>query len=217
MDLALIRDILTVCKRLDQKGVVNAYEGNVSVKRDGLLYITPAGKNKAFLSDEMICVLEEDTLTQVGGIFPPSSEMLLHTGAYGMREDVKSVIHCHPTMLTAFSLCLKPVQTNAYPEVIGNFRHIPCAPYGRPGTPEIFDVAADLVKEYDIVLLGNHGVLCVGNDVFDCMNKVEAAESIAKVVFYAEQIGGVADLPESEVQMFLEKQAAITKARRQKG
>ena len=216
MDMVLIQDILTVCKRLDQKGVVNAYEGNVSVKRDGLIYITPAGKNKAFLTEEMICVLEEDTLKQVGGIFPPSSEMLLHTEAYKLRKDVNSVIHCHPTMLTAYSLCLKPVKTNAYPEVIGNFRHIPCAPYGRPGTPEIFTVAADDVKEYDIVLLGNHGVLCVGTDVFDCMNKVEAAESIAKVVYYSEQIGDVADLPASEVQMFLDKQAAITRERRKK-
>jgi len=200
-----IKEILEVCKRLDQKGLVNAYEGNVSIRRDGFIYITPSGKNKAFLTEEMIAIFKEDTMEQVGGIYPASSEMLLHTNAYKIRPDVSGVIHCHPTMLTAYALCNKPIETKAYPEMIGNFKRIECAPYGRPGTGEIFDVARDYIRKNDIVLLGNHGVIAVGKDVFDAMNKIEAAEAIAKVLFYADKIGKVVDLPDSEVRMFLEK------------
>lgn len=203
MDITAIKEILEVCNRLDQKGLVNAYEGNVSIRRDGYIYITPTSKNKAFLKEEMIAVFEESTLKQVGGIYPASSEMLLHTNAYETRPDVFGVIHCHPTMLTAYALCNKPIETRAYPEMIGNFKKIECAPYGRPGTDEIFDVAREYVLKRDIVLLGNHGVITVGKDVYDAMNKVEAAEAIAKVLYYAEQIGGVVDLPDSEVEMFL--------------
>lgn len=205
MDLNAVKEVLEVCRRLDQRGLVNAYEGNVSVRRDGYIYITPTGKNKAFLNEEMIAVFEESTLKQVGGIYPASSEMLLHTNSYRVRPDVFGVIHCHPTMLTAYSLCNKPIETKAYPEMIGNFKKIECAPYGRPGTDEIFDVAEEYVRRSNIVLLGNHGVITLGKDVFDAMNKVEAAEAIAKVLFYAEQMGSVADLPDSEVEMFLAK------------
>jgi len=200
-----IKEILEVCKRLDQRGLVNAYEGNVSIRRGGFIYITPSGKNKAFLTEEMIAVFKEDTMEQVGGIFPASSEMPLHTNAYKIRPDVHGVIHCHPTMLTAYALCNKPIETKAYPEMLGNFKKIECAPYGRPGTDEIFNVARDYIKKNDIVLLGNHGVIAVGKDVYDAMNKVEAAEAIAKVLFYAEKIGKVVDLPDSEVEMFLAK------------
>ncbi len=93
------------------------------------------------MTEELICVIEEKTLRQVAGIRNPSSEMLLHTRAYETRPDVNGVVHAHPTMLTAYSLCLKSIESRAYPEMIGNFKVIPCAPYGRPGTTEIFDVA----------------------------------------------------------------------------
>ncbi len=45
------------------------------------------------------------------------------------------------------------------------------------------------MKQHDIVLLGNHGVLAVGSDLRAAMNKVEAAESIAKVLYFAERLG----------------------------
>jgi L-fuculose-phosphate aldolase len=205
MDSQVIKDILTVCKRLDQKGLVNAYEGNISVRKDGLIYITPAGRNKAFLDEEMISVLEEGSLTQVGGKFPPSSELLLHVNSYRTRQDIGSVLHAHPPYLTAFALDHRPVETRAYPEMIGNFKKIPVAPYGRPGTPDIFEPAREYIKKYDGVLLANHGVLVVGSDVFNTMNKTEAMEAIARVLFLADQAGRPVDLSDEEYAFFLAK------------
>ena len=206
IDLSAIKELLVVCDRLDKRGLVNAYEGNVSIRRDGYIYITPTSTNKAFLTEELICVIDEKTHKQVAGLKSPSSEMLLHTRAYETRPDCYGVVHCHPKMLTAYSLCGKSIESKAYPEMIGNFKIIPCAPYGRPGTTEIFDVAEEYVKKHDIVLLGNHGVLVVGKDVMDAMNKVEAAEAIAQVLFFAEHLSEpIQDLSPDEVQMFLDK------------
>jgi L-fuculose-phosphate aldolase len=205
MDIRIIKDILEVCRRLDQKGLVNAYEGNISVRQDGLLYITPAGKNKAFLNEEMICVLEADSMKQVGGAFPPSSELLLHANSYQTRADIGAVIHCHPPYLTAFALARRPVETKAYPEMMGNFKKIPVAPYGRPGTAAIFEPARELIKTYDGVLLANHGVLVVSKDVHGAMNKVEAMEAIARVLSITDQVGKAVDLPDDECAFFLAK------------
>ncbi len=206
MDKKAIQELLTVCQRLDSRGLVNAFEGNVSIRRDGLIYITPTSTNKAFLNEDLICVLDEKTHKQVAGLKPPSSEMLLHTRAYETRPDAYGVVHCHPTMLTAYSLCRKPIVSRAYPEMIGNFKIIPCAPYGRPGTTAIFDVAEEYVKKHDVILLGNHGILAVGDDVMAAMNKVEAAEAIAHVLYYAENMKSpIVDLDDDEVQMFLDK------------
>ena len=205
MDIGIINDILTVCRRLDQKGLVNAYEGNVSVLRDGLLYITPTSKNKAFLDEEMICVLEEGSLKQVRGAIPPSSELLLHVHSYKTRADIGAVIHCHPPYLTAHALAHKPVETKAYPEMMGFFKKIPVAPYGRPGTAEIFDPVRELIKHYDGVLLANHGVLVVSKDVYGAMNKVEAMEAVTRVLSITHHIGKPVDLPDEECAFFLAK------------
>lgn len=44
IEVNAIQEFLAVCKRVDQKKILNAYEGNVSVCREGLVYITTIGK-----------------------------------------------------------------------------------------------------------------------------------------------------------------------------
>lgn len=36
-----INEVLFVAKRMDQKGFVNSFAGNISTKKDGKIYITP--------------------------------------------------------------------------------------------------------------------------------------------------------------------------------
>jgi L-fuculose-phosphate aldolase len=203
VDIQLIKAILEVCRRLDQKGLVNAYEGNISVRQNGLIYITPAGKNKAFLDEAMICVLEEDSLKQIGGNFPPSSEVPLHVNSYRTRPDIGAVLHCHPPYLTAFALDHRPLKTRAYPEMMAHFKEVPVAPYGRPGTAEVFEPAREFIKKHDGVLLANHGLLVVGTDIYAAMNKAEALEAIARVLSIAEQVGKPVDLPDDECAFWL--------------
>ncbi len=201
MDKAMVAEVLRVARRLDEKNLVNAYEGNISAKKDGLIYITPTGKNKAFLTEEMIAVIDGEG-GQVGGSCRPTSELPMHMETYSIRDDIGGVVHCHPTFLTAYALCCKPVETRAYPEMMGNFNYFQVAPYGRPGTEEILKGAIPILKHEDIVILGNHGVLAVGETVLDAMNRVEAAEAIAKTVFIANRLGKQADLSPEECEFF---------------
>lgn len=126
----------------------------------------------------------------------------MHTETYTIRKDIGAVVHAHPAYMTAYALNNKNVETRAYPEMMGNFTRFHCAPYGRPGTNQILAGAIPILQKHDIVLLGNHGVLTVGSTITDAMNKMEAAEAITKVVFLAEQIGTVANLPDEECNFF---------------
>ena len=42
IDYDVIREIIRVAKAMEAAQLVNTYEGNLSIKQDGLLYITPA-------------------------------------------------------------------------------------------------------------------------------------------------------------------------------
>ena len=59
-NMEAVRELLEAARYLDEKGILNAIEGNVSLRRDGLIYVTPSGKNKAFLTEDMIAVVDED-------------------------------------------------------------------------------------------------------------------------------------------------------------
>ena len=192
-----IAQVLKVAKRLDEKGILNAIEGNISAKCGDLVYITPSGQNKAFLTEDMIAVLDMDG-NQVGGCCKASSEYKLHLHAYRCREDINGVIHAHPPYLTAYALCGKPVRTNAYPELIVVYGSIEVAAYGRPGTDDIYREVGPLLQNEDVILLQNHGAMSMGKSVFDAMNALEAAEASARILTIAPQVGTVLELPKEE-------------------
>ena len=196
-DKKAIRDVLTVAKRLDVKGVLSAYEGNISVRSGDLVYITPSGKNKAFLTEKDIAILDMNG-NQVGGRYPASSEHKLHLHAYKVRPDVFGVVHAHPGYLTAYALCGKPVECDAYPEILVVYNKIEVAAYGRPSTDDIYKDVAPLLEKEDIFLLENHGAVTVGATVFDAMNLIETAESSARIVALANQIGTPKNMTEDE-------------------
>lgn len=203
MDISAIRDVIMIARRLDNKQLVNAFEGNISIKRDGFLYITPSGKNKEFLTEAMICVFDEDG-KQVGGIYAPSSEFKMHAAVYRMRDNIGGIVHAHPPCLTAYAVCGKPFRTDAHAEMLWDHKQIDVACYGRPGSDDIYSgVKPILDKGRDVLLLANHGALAVGPTVFDALNKLESVENAARISIYAKLVGEPANLPKSEVEALL--------------
>lgn len=203
MKLANIKKIVEIARHLDQKNLVNTYEGNVSICDEGLLYITPSATPKSSLTDELVCVIDLATGKQISGVRKPSSELPMHTDAYGVRDNIKAVIHCHPPYLTAHAVCNTPVATRSYPEMIALFKVIEVAKYGRPGTKAIFEDARKILAHANVVLLANHGVLAVANSIELACSRIEAAEAIAQVLFLASQLGTPAELPASEVEYLM--------------
>ena len=205
IDLYAIQEIIDVAKRLDDKGLVNAFEGNVSIKRNGYLYITPSGKSKVTLTPEKICVFDEEG-NQVSGIYGPSSELKMHRAMYTMRDNIGGVVHAHPAFLTAYAMCGKPLESKCHAEMIWDHKVVEVVPYGRPGSDEIYAGAKPILdKGRDIMLLANHGVLSVGTDVFAALNKLESVENAAKILTIAKFVGDgkCADLPDEEVQILM--------------
>lgn len=204
----VINQVLFVAKRMDDKGLVNSFAGNISAKAGGKIYITPTGQNKGLLTPEKIAVIDENG-KRIWGM-KETSEIIMHSMAYDICEkngwDVGGVVHSHSKVLTAFSMAGIDVETEALPEMMGNFHKIPCAPYGAPGTKFIMTMAEPYFADgYRIVLLGNHGSLAVGKDVEDAMNVVEACEAIAEQILITKYIlKGEAPLDRDEVARFFE-------------
>ncbi len=197
MDNKIKKELVEISKLMDDKGFVNTFEGNLSIKKDTLLYITPSGKRKASLTQDMIAVLDEDN-KQIEGDFKPSSELIMHTNTYKIRNSISAVIHAHTPFLTAHAICNKPIECKSYCEMIAVFKKIDVAPFGRPGTEEIFKYVPQYLSSSNIVLLANHGVLAVGKSIEDTYNIIETAEAIAKVLTLTKLVGKQVDIEEEE-------------------
>ena len=113
------------------------------------------------------------------------------------------VVHAHPTCLAAHAVCGLPIRTKAYAELLTVYGSFEVAPYGRPGTDDIWKGIGPLLEKSSVILLENHGALAVGPDVRQAMNHMEAAEAIAKVLVTARLLGKEKELPEEECEALL--------------
>jgi L-fuculose-phosphate aldolase len=182
--------------------LVNTFEGNLSILQDKLLYITPARTRKSELTEELIAVFDENN-NQIHGTKKPSSEKLMHLGAYTVRDDIKAVIHCHAPYLTAHAICHVPLDYKCHPEILFHFKDIPVAPYGQPGTNAVIDAAKPYLANRNLVLLANHGVLAVGSTLEKAYCRVEAAEKFAEIISICHRVGNLTDIPQSEIERIL--------------
>ena len=196
----LAGEVVLVARLLYDKGLANAFEGNVSIASGDEVYITPSAVCKGFLQAEQIVVIDRKGMVLHADQVRPSSEYKLHLAIYATRPDVRGVVHAHPPYCTAFAVAGREIYADSYPEALALYHKIPLAPYGRPSTDDIWKGVIPFLSDYDIVLLANHGLVAVGPDVRQAFYRLESAESIAKVLILSEALSGPKALPPEELE-----------------
>ena len=194
------RDCLRAAKLLYARNMVNAYEGNVSVRLETTLLITPTAVCKEELEPEDLVEVDlasgETVRARPGRA--ASSELKLHLTVYRNRPDVGGVAHAHPHFATAYAIRGVPIETRAYPELMVLYDRIPVCSYGRPSTDAVNAQVPEVLKGHDAFLLSNHGLVTVAKDAITAAYRLEGVESIAKVLTLARLTGGEKDLGDAE-------------------
>ena len=187
--IQLKEEVVKFSKLAEQKGLVNAYEGNLSIidREEGLLYITPSGKRKLWLNEGMIAVYRTEDMVQIEGL-PGSSEVKLHKAAYDARPDLNGAFHCHAPYLTAFAYLGQDIKLDCSTTFI-EACEVPCLPYGRPGTHDIHKGIDEALENHKMVLCGNHGCLAVEEDLEHAFNLLEMVEHAVHIYSIAKQFG----------------------------
>jgi Ribulose-5-phosphate 4-epimerase and related epimerases and aldolases len=195
------KEICEIGKRIYNKGMVAANDGNISVKlSDNEFLCTPTGVSKGFMTPDYICKVDKKgNVIQANGNFKPSSEIKMHMRVYEERSDVKSVVHAHPMYATGFAIAGIPLNQPIMPEAVIALGEVPIAPYGTPSTMEIPDAVSKFLQNYDAVLLENHGALTYADSLLGAYHKMESVEFYAQLLFISKQLGGPKELPDSEV------------------
>lgn len=183
-------DLIGICRRLCERGLVAATDGNVSCRcEDGTILITPSGVAKGEL--EQTDLLRLDERGQVlAGVGKPSSEFRMHMAVYSRRPDVSAVVHAHPPMLTAFTLAGMPFTAETLPEVWLTIGPVPTARYATPSTAEVVTAIVPFVADHQAILLERHGSLTMGKDLKEAYLRLEKLEHAAHTLFYSHLLSG---------------------------
>jgi L-fuculose-phosphate aldolase len=177
----------------------DANDGNISIRLDERrILATPTGVSKGMMHvDDLILVDMQGN--KISGRLERTSEIAMHTTIYSMRPDVQAVVHAHPPVATGFATAGKPLNLALLPEVIIGLGCVPLADYGLPGTPALTEPMLPYIPKYDAIMLGNHGAVCYGDDVYRAFFRMETMEHFARISLVAELLGGPNVLPREEV------------------
>ena len=153
------------------KNFTPGFSGNLSARCGNEILITATGTANGYLSEDDFALIDFEG-NIIDGNKKPSSEKMLHVEFYKLREDINYIFHVHSPYLTAFSAAGKALDKNILAEIVYCFDYIPLAEYALPGSKELVENTSKFFKDFDVVLMANHGVIVGGKEVKDAYLKL---------------------------------------------
>lgn len=216
--LAARREIVEVCRRLWERGLIAGPDGNVSVRAaGGRILVTPSGLSKVDVRPADIVELALDGAPRPGRrartAHRASSEVGLHLRIYARRADVHAVVHAHPPTATGFAVAGEDFMAPVLPEIILQCGGVPLVPYATPGTAAVADGVEPFLDRHDAFLMANHGATTVGASLRIAHQRMESLEHVARILLTARLLGRVRPLSDSEAASLHAVRAAASRAR----
>ncbi|HKY15732.1 MAG TPA: class II aldolase/adducin family protein [Microthrixaceae bacterium] len=190
------REVLAAAKTMYARGLVEGTAGNVSGRIDETrAVLTPSslGYDEMTLDDLVVVDLDGEVLE---GDRSPTSEKSLHLECLKAYAEVGAVVHCHASYASMFAVARKPIPAGIDEFVIYIGGDVPICDYQQSGSEHLATEVASKLKDRSAALMANHGLVCVGRSVDDALHSALVVEHNARIMWGANQLGGVVDLPE---------------------
>lgn len=205
VELALRNEIVRVCRRLYERGLIAGGEGNVSARlEDGNVLVTPSGASKIDVSESDLVIVSPDG-KPVAGSGRASSELGMHLRIYRLRPDVGAVVHAHPPFATAFAVAGEDLMAPVLPEILVQIGGVPLVPYATPGSPALAAAIEPFLPHHDAFLMANHGATAYGSTLSIAHQRMESLEHAARILFSAKALGHVSTLTAEERDLLLQR------------
>ena len=190
-----VEEIINVANNIYDKGLVSGKAGNISARFKGenidIIGITPTLKSLANLDEKDIVLVDLDGNILTSG--KPSSEVNMHLEIYKKRSDVNAIVHTHSPYATGFAFSNKRIKRL---EGFGEIKnpYLPYIEYEKPGTNELAIKASENIKSTDVLVLKNHGVICVSENLKEAESLAVFVEESAKTQFITYMLNSVEDI-----------------------
>ena len=201
---SLRSEVIDVALRMSSSGLSPGMSGNVSVRVENGMLITPTGISYPSLRTADIVDIRLDG--RVGpGQRVASSEWRVHLSIYKARADAGAVVHTHSLNATALSCLHLSIPSFHYMVAEFGGNKIACAPYATYGSEELARNTVKALDARDACLLSNHGAVAVGETLRQAYERATNLEALAAQFVRAMQIGRPRLLSSREMARVLEK------------
>ncbi|MGC1547512.1 MAG: class II aldolase/adducin family protein [Rhodanobacter sp.] len=199
-ELELRSAIIAQCRWMNDHDLNQGTSGNISVRYNGRMLITPSAIPYDVMEPEMIAAMPLDS--EYGsweGPLKPSVEWHFHFDILKDHPDGAAVVHAHAPYCTILAIARKPIPAVHYMIAAFGGGDIRCAPYAQYGTSELSGHVLVALKDRSGCLLANHGMIVVGSSLDKAMWLANELECLARQYYYSLLIGGPVLLSQAEI------------------
>ncbi|CAN2040011.1 5-deoxy-D-ribulose 1-phosphate aldolase [Candidatus Magnetomoraceae bacterium gMMP-15] len=197
--------IVNFGKKMITSRLTTGSGGNLSIfnREKNLVAISPSGIEYFDMNPEDVVIINSKGKI-IEGKYKPSSELNFHLSLYYKRFDINTIVHTHSVYATTIA-CLNE-ELPAVHYLIGfSGKKVPLAPYALFGTEELAQNIVTAIKDYNAVLLANHGLVTVGPDLSLAFSAAEEIELVARIYYQARSIGNPVILSDEEMNNVIKK------------
>ncbi|HVT21464.1 MAG TPA: class II aldolase/adducin family protein [Mycobacteriales bacterium] len=193
--------LASACHRVAAKGLVTGTAGNLSIRADDHVVITPTGGVLEELTPEMMTVIDFDGEI-VEGDLAPTSETELHLLVY-KSSFAKAVAHAHGLASTAVACTHDELPVIHYSQLMlgGSVR---TAPYATFGSPELAKNVVAALEGKTAALMANHGSVAHGHTIAAACDTLEMLEWSCELYARALNLGTPKLLTDEDLQKVIE-------------
>lgn len=174
-----------IAHSIHARGLTHGRTGNLAVRDDDRLLVTPTGVSLGDIRADELSVLDANGRHLDGP--RPTKEAFLHVAILGARPELGAVVHTHSAYSAALS-CLAdldvdeplPPLTAYYAMRVGRLSVLP---YFAPGDPAATGAVEDAARKGHALLLRNHGAVVAGVDLESALDALEELEHTAQLFF----------------------------------
>lgn len=203
MSDALRRHLIETGVEMNRSGINQGTSGNLSVRLDEGMLVTPSGMDYASLEPADIVFVDDKAAHR--GRRLPSSEWRIHHDIYAARADAGAILHAHPTSCTALACMHKPIPAFHYMVAVAGGHDIACAPYETFGTQQLSDHVMNALEGRKACLMANHGLVCLEENLDKALALAIEVEQLARTYLHCLAVGKPVILDDQEMERVLVK------------
>jgi L-fuculose-phosphate aldolase len=181
--------LVAALSQLVETGLTSGSSGNVSVRTQAGMLITPTGVPPLDLEPGHVVSMQLDGTVDEGQLIP-SSEWKMHADIYRNKPGIGSVVHCHSNYATILACAHRSIPAQHYMIAATGAHEVPLADYATFGSQALSDAAIGALSNSLACLLANHGQLTTGAELKDALKLAELVEELARWHWGALAIGG---------------------------
>ncbi len=176
-------EIIKMCKKMQEKGYFLGTWGNISVREEDCIVLTPSRINYDEIAPGDMVVIGLDG-TKVEGHRIPTSEKEVHRQIYLARDDVSAIIHAHTEKamaVSAMNIREVPCMVEEMSQMLGGAipltgEYISAEQHALLGV-----AAARAIGDKNGVILKNHGPVACGKTLRDAELTVAVMEKACSI------------------------------------